>query len=422
MPTDKPLADTPPASQGPLAGLRVLEMGSTVAGPFCGRLLADFGAEVVKIEDPAGDPVRTMGKRFHGKSLYAASIFRNKALLALDLRQTRGREVARALALQADIVIENFRPGSMESWGLGYEALSAVHPGLVMVRISGFGQDGPYSQRAGYGVIGEALSGLRHLTGDPDRPPARVAVSMTDYITGLYAAFGATMAIFARTRTGRGQVVDAALYESAFSFMEPWIPAFEKTGFVANRCGSRLPESTPNNLYSTQDGQFIHITAMGDAVFRRLAQAMAQPGLADDPRFARATDRSAHADEIDDLIARWTRSHPLVHLEQVLERAAVPAMRIFTIADIFADPHYRARGTIVHAPDEDLGTVAMAQVAPRLSETPGEVRHAGRHLGQDSRHVLQQWLSMDPATLDALQREGVVMDAASRGDAQEEIS
>jgi crotonobetainyl-CoA:carnitine CoA-transferase CaiB-like acyl-CoA transferase len=363
-----------------------------------------------------------MGKRFHGKSLYAASIFRNKALLALDLRQTRGREVARALALQADILIENFRPGSMESWGLGYEALSAVHPGLVMVRISGFGQDGPYSQRAGYGVIGEALSGLRHLTGDPDRPPARVAVSMTDYITGLYAAFGATMAIFARTRTGRGQVVDAALYESAFSFMEPWIPAFEKTGFVANRCGSRLPESTPNNLYSTQDGQFIHITAMGDAVFRRLAQAMAQPGLADDPRFARATDRSAHADEIDDLIARWTRSHPLVHLEQVLERAAVPAMRIFTIADIFADPHYRARGTIVHAPDEDLGTVAMAQVAPRLSETPGEVRHAGRHLGQDSRHVLQQWLSMDPATLDALQREGVVMDAASRGDAQEEIS
>jgi crotonobetainyl-CoA:carnitine CoA-transferase CaiB-like acyl-CoA transferase len=397
-------------------------MGSTVAGPFCGRLLADFGAEVVKIEDPAGDPVRTMGKRFHGKSLYAASIFRNKALLALDLRQTRGREVARSLALQADILIENFRPGSMESWGLGYEALSALHPGLVMVRISGFGQDGPYSQRAGYGVIGEALSGLRHLTGDPDRPPARVAVSMTDYITGLYAAFGATMAIFARTRTGRGQVVDAALYESAFSFMEPWIPAFEKTGFVANRCGSRLPESTPNNLYSTQDGQFIHITAMGDAVFRRLAQAMAQSGLADDPRFARATDRSAHADEIDDLIARWTRAHPLAHLEQVLERYAVPAMRIFTIADIFVDPHYRARGTIVHAPDEDFGTVAMAQVAPRLSETPGEVRHAGRNLGQDSRRVLQQWLSMDAATLDALLREGVVMDAAPRGDAQEEIS
>ncbi|MEY4712366.1 MAG: hypothetical protein RIS88_1816 [Pseudomonadota bacterium] len=419
MQNDKPSPVTPPAAQGPLAGIRVLEMGSTVAGPFCGRLLADFGAEVVKIEDPAGDPVRTMGKRFHGKSLYAASIFRNKALLALDLRQTRGREVARSLALQADILIENFRPGSMESWGLGYEALSAVHPGLVMVRISGFGQDGPYSQRAGYGVISEALSGLRHLTGDPDRPPARVAVSMTDYITGLYAAFGATMAIFARTRTGRGQMVDAALYESAFSFMEPWIPAFDKTGFVATRCGSRLPESTPNNLYPTQDGQFIHITAMGDAVFRRLAQAMAQPGLAEDARFARATDRSVHVEEIDDLIARWTGSHPLAHLEQVLERAAVPAMRIFTIADIFADPHYRARGTIVHAPDDDLGTVAMAQVAPRLSETPGAVRHAGRHLGEDSRRVLQQWLSMDDQTLDTLQREGVVMDRASRGGAQE---
>ena len=418
------LKDTsPPAAtpdpQGPLAGIRVLEMGSTVAGPFCGRLLADFGAEVVKVEDPAGDPVRTMGKRFHGKSLYAASIFRNKALLALDLRQDRGREVARSLALKADILIENFRPGSMESWGLGYEALSAVNPGLVMVRISGFGQDGPYSQRAGYGVIGEALSGLRHLTGDPDRPPARVAVSMTDYITGLYAAFGATMAVLARTRTGRGQVVDAALYESAFSFMEPWIPAFDKTGFVANRCGSRLPESTPNNLYPTDDGQFIHITAMGDAVFRRLAQAMGQPGLAEDARFARATDRSTHVEEIDDLIARWTRAHTLADLEQALERAAVPAMRIFTIADIFADPHYRARGTIVRAPDDDLGSVAMAQVAPRLSATPGVVRHAGRHLGEDSRHVLRQWLAMDDAALDALQREGVVMDRASQVAAQQ---
>ena len=406
------LHQAPPCGSGPLAGLRVLEMGSTVAGPFCGRLLADFGAEVVKIEDPAGDPVRTMGKRFHGKSLYAASIFRNKALMALDLRQTPGREVARDLALKADVLIENFRPGSLESWGLGYDALSAHNPGLIMVRISGFGQDGPYSQRAGYGVISEALSGLRHLTGDPDRPPARVAVSMTDYITGLYAAFGATMAVLARMRTGKGQVVDAALYESAFSFMEPWIPAYDKMGFVANRCGSRLPESTPNNLYATADGQFIHITAMGDAVFRRLVQAMGQAELAQDERFARATARSEHVEALDDVIARWTRSHPLAHLEQVLEAAVVPAMRIFTIADIFADPHYRARGTIVRASDADLGDVAMAQVVPRLSQTPGAVRHAGHRLGEDSRRVLRHWLDMPEAAIDGLADAGVVVDGA----------
>ena len=407
---------SPNPAEGPLAGLRVLEMGSTVAGPFCGRLLADFGAEVVKIEDPAGDPVRTMGKRFHGKSLYAASIFRNKALLALDLRQTRGREIARDMARRADVLIENFRPGSLESWGLGYEQLSAVNPGLVMVRISGFGQDGPYSQRAGYGVIGEALSGLRHLTGDPDRPPARVAVSMTDYITGLYAAFGATMALLARGRNGRGQVVDAALYESAFSFMEPWIPAYDKTGFVANRCGSRLPESTPNNLYPTGDGQFIHVTAMGDAVFRRLAEAMGQPALAQDARFATATARSTHVDEIDDLIAQWTNARPLAELEQVLEQAAVPAMRIFTIADIFADPHYRARDAIVRAPDPELGTVAMAQAVPRLSQTPGAVRHAGHRLGEDSRTVLRDWLGLDSAALDALQASRVILDSSTPPD------
>jgi crotonobetainyl-CoA:carnitine CoA-transferase CaiB-like acyl-CoA transferase len=407
---------SPNPAEGPLAGLRVLEMGSTVAGPFCGRLLADFGAEVVKIEDPAGDPVRTMGKRFHGKSLYAASIFRNKALLALDLRQTRGREIARDMAQQADVLIENFRPGSLESWGLGYEQLSAVNPGLVMVRISGFGQDGPYSQRAGYGVIGEALSGLRHLTGDPDRPPARVAVSMTDYITGLYAAFGATMALLARGRNGRGQVVDAALYESAFSFMEPWIPAYDKTGFVANRCGSRLPESTPNNLYPTGDGQFIHVTAMGDAVFRRLAEAMGQPALAHDARFATATARSTHVDEIDDLIAQWTSARPLAELEQVLEQAAVPAMRIFTIADIFADPHYRARGAIVRAPDPELGTVAMAEAVPRLSQTPGAVRHAGHRLGEDSRTVLRDWLGLDSAALDTLQASRVILDSSTPPD------
>lgn len=393
---------------GPLAGYRVLEMGSTVAGPFCGRLLADFGAEVIKIETAEGDPVRTMGKRYHEVSLYAASIFRNKAMIGVDLRRPQGQRIAAELAARCDVVVENFRPGGLEKWGLGYEQLSERNPRLVMVRISGFGQDGPYSQRAGYGVISEAVSGLRHLTGDEDRPPSRVAVSMTDYITGLYGAFGAALALLAREKTGRGQCIDAALYECAFSFMEPWIPAFQKLGHVANRSGSRLPESTPNNLYPTGDRQFIHVTAMGDAVFRRLAQAMGQPDLADDPRFRSATVRSGNHKSLDDLVARWTGAHALAHLERVLAEAGVPATRIFSIADIFGDPHYRARGAIVEAPDAELGAIAMANVVPRLSATPGAVRHAGHRTGQDTRRVLAELLGLQGSELDALAAAGVI--------------
>ncbi|MGE5095730.1 MAG: CaiB/BaiF CoA transferase family protein [Betaproteobacteria bacterium] len=396
----------PPA--GPLAGYRVLEMGSTVAGPFCGRLLADFGAEVVKVEPAEGDPVRTMGKRFHGKSLYAASIFRNKSMLALDLRKPEGQAIARRIAAKCDVVVENFRPGGLEKWGLGYADLSRDNAGLVMVRISGFGQSGPYSDRAGYGVIGEAVSGLRHITGDPDRPPSRVAVSITDYITGLYAAFGAAMALLARGRTGRGQYIDSALYECAFSFMEPHIPAYEKLGLVAARAGSRLPDSTPNNLYVSRDRQFIHITAMGDAVFRRLTACMGTPELAQDARFGDAVERSRNHEEIDDLIGQWTARHDLAELERTLHDAGVPATRIFTMADIFGDPHYAARGAIARAPDDDLGEVAMAAPVPRMSATPGAVRHAGRRIGQDTRRVLSEWLGMGEDEIARLERSGIV--------------
>ena len=401
------------AKAGPLAGLRVLELGSTIAGPFCGRLLADFGADVIKIEAFEGDPLRTMGKRFEGKSLYAASLLRNQALICVDLRTPEGQEIARDLVRKSDIVIENFRPGRLEEWGLGYAQLSEINPGIIMVRISGFGQDGPYSQRAGYGVIGEAMSGLRHLTGDPQSPPSRVAVSMTDYITGLYAAFGATMAVLARQQTGRGQFIDAALYESAFSFMEPWIPAFEKLGHIPTRTGSRLPESTPNNLYSSAEGEFIHITAMGNAVFARLCEAMGQPELVRDPRFAAATDRGAHVDEIDDIIGRWTSSQSLEEVERKLESAGVPASRIFTIADIFKDPHYKARQSIIHVPDDALGTVAMATVIPRLSATPGEVRHTGHRIAQDTREVLTEILGFSAGRLDDLEARGVIQSERS---------
>lgn len=397
-----------PMAGSPLKDLRVLELGSTVAGPFCGRLLADFGAEVVKVEPFEGDAVRTMGKRFEGKSLYAASLFRNKSLVSIDLRTTQGQDIARALAIKSDIVVENFRPGRLEAWGLGYDQLSELNPGLIMVRISGFGQTGPYSQRPGYGVIGEAVSGLRHLTGDPDSPPSRVAVSMTDYITGLYAAFGTVMAVLARYASGRGQYIDAALYECAFSFMEPWISAYEKLGHIPTRTGSRLPESTPNNLYPTGDEQFIHITAMGDAVFDRLVQAMGQPELAQDPRFSSAISRGSHYEEIDGLIAQWTSGLALDTLETTLLDASVPASRVFTIADIFKDPHYKARKSIVAAPDDELGSIAMAAVIPRLSETPGAVRHSGHRVGQDTATVLHGELGFSQEKIEQLIAQGII--------------
>jgi len=395
-------------TRAPLSGYRVLEIGSTVAGPFCGRMLADFGAEVIKIEPAEGDPVRTMGKQFDGHSLYAASIFRNKKLISLDLHREQAREIARALAAKCDVLVENFKPGTLEKWGLGWEELSRLNPRLVMVRISGFGQDGPYSHRPGYGVVCEAVSGLRHLTGDPDRAPSRVGVSMTDYIAGLHGAYGAVMALMARERTGRGQFIDAALYECAFNFMEAWIPAYDKLGFVPSRTGARLIGSTPNNLYPTGDGGYIHVTAMADNLFRRLTAAMDQPELGADARFAAHAERNKNYAVLDEIIGRWTAAHPLAELEAILQKAAVPATRIFTIEDIFNDPHYRARNSIVAAPDDAMGTVAMAGVVPRMSATPGGVRHAGRAIGQDSRQVLRDVLGMADADIDALAGDGVI--------------
>lgn len=410
---------TPPTSEtgtpGPLAGYKVLELGSTVAGPFCGRLLADFGAEVIKIEPAEGDAVRTMGKQYEGKSLYAASILRNKSLISVDLRSDEGQAIVKRLAAKCDIVIENFRPGGLEKWGLGYESLAAINPQLIMARISGFGQTGPYRERAGYGVIGEAVSGLRHITGDADRPPTRAAVSLTDYFTGLYAAFGVVMAVLARQTTGKGQCIDAALYECAFSFMEPHIPAFEKLGHIANRAGSRLPDSTPNNLYPTLDGSFIHITAMGEAVFKRLATAMQQPLLTADPRFQDSRSRSEHHEVLDALISDWTSSLDLPALEKTLEVAGVPATRIFTMKDIFSDPHFAARGMLANVPDEQLGTVTMAGVVPKLSGTPGTLRMSGGIVGRDTRRILADLAGLSEEEINRLTENGVIYSANDPG-------
>jgi len=368
---------------GPLSGYRVLEIGSTVAGPFCGRLFADFGAEVIKVEPKEGDLVRSMGQRQNGKSLYAASIFRGKRLVAIDLRTSEGREVVKKIVPQCDFMIENFRPGTLEKWGLGYDALAAINPKLILVRISGFGQTGPYRLRPGYGIIGEAVSGLREITGDPDRPPARVSVSLTDYITGLYAAFGAMMALQARHRTGKGQVIDAALYEGAFSFIEPHVPAYANLGTVATRTGARLPNNVPNNLYQTKDDRYIHITAVSDPLFRDFCDLMGRPELAKDERFATSVARTKHEEALDTIIAAWVAGRTLEEAEKALIDAAVPASRIYNMVDIFKDSHFRARGMLAGLSDADLGQVTVAGIVPKLSATPGRVRWPGRKIGED---------------------------------------
>lgn len=393
---------------GPLAGCRVLELGAVVAGPFCGRLLADFGAEVVKIEPREGDGIRSVGKRNKGKSLNAASILRNKALASVDLRRPEGQALIRKMVPCFDIVIENFRPGGLEKWGLGYEDLRPLNPGLIMVRISGYGQTGPYSARPGFGVIAEAMSGLRHITGDPDRPPARVGVQLTDYITGLYGAFGAMLALHHRHQTGEGQYVDAALYECAFSFMEPYVPAYQQLGVIANRTGAALADSAPNNLYPTRDGNYVHITGNHDGVFKRLVGAMGRPELLDDPRFRTLVDRNRHAAEIDAIVTEWTQRHDAAQLEATLDAAQVPASRIYTMADVFADPHYRARGMLVDVPDEDLDTVTLAGPVPRLSRTPGAIHRSGGRIGQDTRTVLARYAGLKAQELDALEAAGVI--------------
>jgi len=396
-------------AQGPLKGLKVVEICSTIAGPACARMMADFGAEVIKIEPPEGDAVRQMGRHEGDVSLYAATILRGKQSVAIDLKHEEGRRLALEIIRGADILVENNRPGVMERLGMGYEALSALNPGLVMVRISGYGQDGPYAQRPGYGAICEAVGGVRHMTGDPDRPPARVALATTDYLTATYASFGAMMAIVDRFRTGRGQVVDVALYETAFSQMEPYVPAFERLGVVPARVGPNLPSMAPNSLYPTRDGDWMLIAANSNPTFARLVGAMGQPGLLTDPRFCdiriRGTPASMKA--IDELVAQWTRTLDAVPLEALLREAEVPSSRIYTIADIYQDPHYAARDMLVRVPHPQLGHTTQAGVVPKLSATPGGIRHTGPVVGADTDAVLRS-LGLHDEQIAALRASGTV--------------
>jgi len=396
-------------SRGPLTGLRVVEICSTIAGPACTRLLADFGADVIKIESIAGDGVREMGKHVGDVSLYAATILRGKKSVSIDLKSIEGRELAMELIKRADILVENNRPGVMERLGFGYDKLSVVNPGLVMVRISGYGQDGPYADRPGYGAICEAFGGVRHMTGDPDRPPARVALATTDYLTSVYAAFGAVMCIHERSRTGLGQVVDVALYETAFSQMEPYVPAFEKLGFIPKRVGPNLPTMAPNSLYPTADGSWILIAANSNAIYERLVNLMLMPELFTDLRFSSIRSRGLEKNmkELDTIIGNWTRQYEGEPLEDMLLSASVPASRVFTIADIYKDPHFEARDMLVKVPHQTLGHTTQAGVVPKLSRTPGSIKHTGPSIGADTRTVLQD-IGLTGEQINALIEKGIV--------------
>lgn len=396
------------ASKGPLSGYRVIEMCSTIAGPVCARLMADFGAEVIKIEPPEGDAARNMGLQDQGESLYCASMMRNKETVCIDIKTAEGRALVRELVRSADFLIENFRPGTLERLGLGYDVLSRDNPGLILVRISGYGQDGPYSHLPGYGAICEAIAGVRHLTGDPDRPPARVALATTDYLTAVYAAFGAMLALEHRHRSGEGQVVDTALYETAFSMMESYVPAYPRLGVVPQRQGPRLMNTAPNSLYRTRDDSYVLLAANNDAIFRRLAAAMGHSEWADDERYATQLARGKRVDEIDAMVEAWTAEREAAEIVALMNDSGVPVAKVYTIADIFADPHFAARGMLAKLPHPRLGEVVLPGVVPRLSATPGEIREPGHVVGEDTDIVLARLLGLSSERIAALREGGVV--------------
>ncbi|MDP2215438.1 CaiB/BaiF CoA-transferase family protein [Phenylobacterium sp.] len=401
---------TETAAAGPLSGLRVIEMGTLIAGPFCGQILGDFGADVIKIEDPRkGDPMRQWGRSLpQGLSPWWPVIGRNKKSVGLDLRQPEGQDIARTLIAKADVLIENFRPGAMEKWGLGYEVLAATNPGLVMARISGYGQTGPLSGRAGYGLIGEAMGGLRHITGEPDRPPARAGISIGDSLAAMHAVMGITMALHARHSTGKGQVIDAALYESVLGVMENLVTEYDLTGYVRERSGSILPGIAPSNAYPCAGGDMAVIGGNGDTVFARLCEAMGQPDLATDPRFVTHAARGERQGELDEIIGAWTSGLTLEDLLAQLERHGVPAGRIYRAPDMLVDPHFIAREAIISVPHPVFGEIQMQNAFPKLSATPGKVRWPGPELGAHTDEVLQDLAGLSTNALAELRARGVI--------------
>jgi crotonobetainyl-CoA:carnitine CoA-transferase CaiB-like acyl-CoA transferase len=409
---------------GPLSGIRVVELGQVIAGPFCGQLLGDYGAEVIKIEPPGtGDVLRQWGLRRPaegdgtGDSLWWSVAARNKRSVTVDLRTPEGQQLVRDLVAVSDILLENFRPGTLERWGLGWHALSAIRPELIMIRVSGFGQTGPYAKRAGYASIGEAMGGLRALTGYPDRPPIRIGISIGDTLTGMFGALGALAALEARRRTGRGQVIDAAIYESVLGVTESLVTEWQAAGHVRQRTGPTLPGIAPSNVYPTRDGQLI-IAANQDSVFRRLVDVMGMPELASDERFVNHQARGRNMAEIDSIIAEWAQQFDSADLQERLNAAGVPAGLVYQPKDMLDDPQFAARGSIATVKDQRHGELAMPAIVPKLSETPGEIRWTGRALGADTDAVLTDVLGLTTEQVEELRLRGVIghaPDAAKEG-------
>lgn len=382
------------SSGGALEGIRVVEMGQLIAGPFCGQLLGDMGAEIVKLEPPeAGDQMRNWGQG--DKPSWWRVIARNKYSVACDLRSAEGQQLARDLIAKADILIENFRPGTLEKWNLDPADLCAVNPGLIVVRVSGYGQTGPYSARAGFGGIGEAMGGWRGIVGHPDRPPARMGVSIGDTLAASYGCMGALAALHHRSKTGEGQIVDSALYEAVLQVMESTVSDYSASGTKRKRTGSTLPAIAPSNVYPCSDGEYL-IGANQDGVFSRLAAAMGRPELASDERYATHLARGARQAELDLLISEWTRTLTVDQLEAKMVEAGVPAGRIYDAEDMMADPHFTAREALVTVPDEEFGELTMQGVFPKMSKTPGSVRRpAPLTVGQDSDDIIERWLGRE---------------------------
>ncbi len=407
---------TQDAAGGPLSGLRVLEIGHFVAAPFCTRLLADLGADVIKIEPPGGDPVRQWGRQVNGQSLWWSMHGRNKRSITLNLKHPRAVDIVLRLAAGCDALVENFRPGQLAKLGLGEEALRRARPDLVIAHISGFGQDGPYRDRAAFGVIGEAMGGLRHLSDHPpgvsDLPPVRVGISIGDSLAGLYAAFGIMAALWKRDRHGggdrRGRTLDVALTESVLSLMEGMLPEYGALGTIRQPTGSRIPTAAPSSAYPTADGKWILIAANSDPLFARLAKLMGRPELAEDPRFKGNQLRVRNVEALDAIIGEWTAKVPAAELDRRLSEADVPSTLVYTAAEIAADPQYRARGMVRDVEDPQFGQTLHAGVVPHVPDDPGAIRWPGPPVGAHTEEVMGEMLGLQPADIEALRREGAI--------------
>ncbi|WP_454696658.1 CaiB/BaiF CoA transferase family protein [Achromobacter aegrifaciens] len=376
-------------SSKPLSGIRVLELGQLIAGPFAAKMLGEFGAEVIKIEPPGkGDPLRNWRLIHDGTSVWWQVQSRNKKSVSLDLRKPEAQDLIRALVKDIDVVVENFKPGTMEGWGLGWEELRAINPRLVMLRVSGYGQTGPYRDLPGFGAIGEAMGGLRHLSGEADRTPVRVGVSIGDSLSALHGVIGILLALRARDQNGSGQMIDVALYESVFNMMESLLPEYSVFGEIRQPAGSSLPGIAPSNAYRCQDNKYVLIAGNGDSIFKRLMGVIGRPDLAEAPELANNAGRVKHVVMLDDAISQWTGRHPLDLVLERLNDGQIPAGKIYDVADIAADPHYRARGMILESALPDGTPVQVPGIVPKLSETPGEVRSPAPALGQDTDEVL----------------------------------